>query len=119
MDIEYTSAGQLIAIEVKASGGPAFPSFELTANEWNAATRLGAAYRLVLIAQVKTTSPQVQIIDDLAALAHQGRIDIEPALWRVVMNEKPSKSFLDSTRPDPARRSTRSIPPTPDGQEGW
>jgi hypothetical protein len=83
-DIEYVSSGELIAVEVKATGGPAFLSFELTGNEWAAATRLGAAYRLVLVAHVTTRAPQLQIIEDPAALVRQGRIAIEPALWRVV-----------------------------------
>jgi hypothetical protein len=84
-DIEYKSTGKLQALEVKASGGPAFPSIELSANEWNAARRLGAAYRLVLVAQVRSTSPQIQIIENPAALVEQGRIGLEPAMWRLVM----------------------------------
>lgn len=86
-DIEYTSARELVAIEVKASGGPAFPSIELSANEWKAAIRLGAAYRLMLVAQVRTTSPRVQIIANPAALVQQRLIGIEPASWRLVMRE--------------------------------
>jgi hypothetical protein len=86
-DIEYTSAGELVAIEVKATGGPAFPSIELSANEWNAATRLGAAYRIMLVAEVKTRSAKVEVIGNPAELVQRGSISIEPALWRLVMRE--------------------------------
>jgi len=86
-DIEYTSAGELVAIEVKATGGPAFPYVELSANEWNAATRLGAAYRIMLVAEVKTRSAKVEVIGNPAELVQRGSIRIEPALWRLVMRE--------------------------------
>jgi hypothetical protein len=86
-DIEYTSAGELVAIEVKATGGPAFPFIELSANEWNAATRLRAAYRLMLVAEVRTRSAKVQVLDNPAALVQQGSISIEPVMWRLVMRE--------------------------------
>lgn len=82
-DIEFTSSGELIAIEVKASGGPAFPSIDLSANEWNAAIRLGTAYRVVLVGQVRTRSPLVEVIVDPASLVRQGRILLEPAVWRL------------------------------------
>lgn len=52
-DIEYRDdAGQLVAVEVKATTGPRFPAVELTANEWAAATKLRGQYRLVLVANV-------------------------------------------------------------------
>ena len=86
-DIEYTSAGELVVVEVKASGGPAFPSIELSANEWDAATRLGPAYRLILVAEVKTWSPKVEVIGNPASLANEGLITIQPASWRLVMRE--------------------------------
>lgn len=86
-DIEYFSAGQLNAIEVKATGGSKFPSIELSANEWNAAGRLGSAYRIFLVAQVKSTSPQIQFLSDPAALERQGRIALEPSMWRLVIRE--------------------------------
>jgi Domain of unknown function (DUF3883) len=86
-DIEYTSSAGLNAIGVKASAGPAFPSIELSSNEWASAKRLGAAYRLMLVAQVRTTSPQIQIIENPAALIEQGRIVIEPVMWRLLMRE--------------------------------
>jgi hypothetical protein len=75
-DIEYMSSGELNAIEVKASAGPAFPSIELSSNELASAKRLGAAYRLMLVAQVRTTSPQIQIIDNPAALIEQGIVKL-------------------------------------------
>ena len=82
-----TSSAGLNAIGVKASAGPAFPSIELSSNEWASAKRLGAAYRLMLVAQVRTTSPQIQIIENPAALIEQGRIVIEPVMWRLLMRE--------------------------------
>lgn len=85
-DIDYTSAGVLHAVEVKASGGAAFPSIEVSANEWNAAKRLGSAYCLVLVAHVRSTSPQIQIIENPAALVEEGQISLEPSMWRLAMS---------------------------------
>jgi hypothetical protein len=41
----------------------------------------------MLVAQVRTTSPQIQIIDNPAALVEQGQIALEPVMWRLVMRE--------------------------------
>jgi hypothetical protein len=87
-DIEYKSQEKLYVFEVKASGGPAFPSIEISANEWDAAKRLGSQYRLMLVAQVRSTSPQIQIIENPAALVDQGQVDLQPSMWRMVMREK-------------------------------
>lgn len=83
-DIEYQSNGELIAIEVKATGGPAFPSFEVTANEWNAAKSRGASYYLMLVAHVTTKTPSIQIIRDPFALFTGGLLNAEAAVWRLV-----------------------------------
>ena len=52
-DIEYiNSSGEIVGIEVKGSITKSFSSFELTANEWSAAKKLGDRYVLVLVADV-------------------------------------------------------------------
>ena len=63
-DIDYRSGGQLFAVAVKSTVGPSFLSIELTANEWRAAQRLGANYRLALVADVASTSPRIEFLDD-------------------------------------------------------
>jgi len=80
-DIEYQSSGRLIAVEVKASGGPAFPSVEITANEWAAAVEKGEDYRLYLVADVRSEKPKIQAIQNPAA---QPDIEAEPLIWRLV-----------------------------------
>jgi hypothetical protein len=85
-DIEYRSGGNLVAIEVKSSAGPAFPFLEVSANEWNAARRLGATYRLVLVADVKTRSPRVQVVENPADLVDRGIVRLEPAVWRMALH---------------------------------
>ena len=83
-DIEFRSSGQLIAVEVKATGGPAFPSIEVTANEWVAAQTVGANYRLCLVAEVRGTTPRIQMIENPAAMVAAGTFGATPSGWRLV-----------------------------------
>lgn len=82
-DIEYTSGGQLWAVEVKATSGPAMPSVELTANEWASAKALGERYRLALVARTLTKAPEVGFIDDVVNRVEQGEFGVEPLSWRL------------------------------------
>lgn len=84
-DIGYMTAGELIALEVKATGGPFFPSIEIIVNERNAAKRMREGYRLALVTRVKTKTPQVEILAIPVSMVRQKLVDIEPMMWRMMM----------------------------------
>ena len=81
-DIEYTSGEQLFAVEVKSTVGPSFLSIALTANEWRAAQRLGANYRLALVADVANTSPRIEFLDDPFKRVTDGGASVEPVAFK-------------------------------------
>ena len=81
-DIDYRSGGQLFAVEVKSTVGPSFLSMELTANEWRAAQRLGANYRLALVADVASTSPRIEFLDDPFKRVTDGAASVEPVAFK-------------------------------------
>jgi hypothetical protein len=73
-DIQYRDAdGELNAVEVKGASGSAFPNFELTQGEFNAARRFGRLYSVYLVADCFSSDPKVQRIHDPAALLQAGR----------------------------------------------
>ena len=82
-DLSYESGGQLVGVEVKATRGSAFPSVEITANEWQAAKALGGRYRLALVASAMTSSPRIDFIDDPAGLVDEGALMIETSVHKV------------------------------------
>jgi len=81
-DIDYRSGGQLFAVAVKSTVGPSFLSIELTANEWRAAQRLGANYRLALVADVASTSPRIECLDDPFKRVTAGAASVEPVAFK-------------------------------------
>ena len=81
-DIDYRSGGQLFAVEVKSTVGPSFLSIALTANEWRAAQRLGANYRLALVAEVASTSPRIEFLDDPFKRVTAGAASVEPVAFK-------------------------------------
>jgi hypothetical protein len=81
-DIEYTSGEQLFAVEVKSTVGPSFLSIALTANEWRAAQRLGANYRLALVADVASTSPRIEFLDNPFKRVTDGGASVEPVAFK-------------------------------------
>lgn len=83
-DISYLSGGEVVGVEVKATRGTAFPSVEITANEWSAAQKMRGRYRLALVAQVMTSNPVVSFIDDIAGQVARGRLGIEASVHRVI-----------------------------------
>lgn len=86
-DIEYQSNGNIVGVEVKATGGSYFPSIELTANEWDAAREKRSDYKLALVSRVRTEKPQVEFIDDPFGKADAGVFGVEPLSWRFVKVE--------------------------------
>lgn len=90
-DIEYTDpAGRLVAVEVKGTQGPLFPSVDVTKNEWDAARRLRDCFWLYLVANCIGTEPTVEAIRDPASLADTGAIDATPTQWRIEFRERPN-----------------------------
>lgn len=87
-DIQYKSGRKIVAIEVKASGGPSFPSIELSAHEWNAALQLGERYTIALVASVKSREPRLELLTNPARLAEQGQVAVQPAVWRLFMRSQ-------------------------------
>ena len=83
-DIEYTDpTGELNAVEVKGSSGAAFPNFEFTHGELEAARRLGPRYWIYLVANCLDTCPRLYRIQDPAALLSQGLLFAAPLAWRI------------------------------------
>lgn len=83
-DIEYTdSDGNLIAVEVKATTGPSFPSIEVTANEWEAALERRDHFKLILVTKALTDHPPVVQLKNPAALAERGELFITPTVFRL------------------------------------
>jgi len=82
-DIEYKSGDRLIAVEVKATVGPLFPSLEFTNNEWQAARRLRDSYKVLLVAGVLQDKPQLQLIIDPIAAVEHGALHAEASVWRI------------------------------------
>jgi hypothetical protein len=89
-DIEYNRAGdQRIAVEVKGTAGTFFPSFELTAREWEAAQTLRERYWLYLVADCLGATPLVQAIQDPAAMVMASWWTLAPVLWSITPRNGP------------------------------
>jgi hypothetical protein len=85
-DIEYLSeAGELNAVEVKATTASTFLNFELTAGELLAARNLGEKYWVYLVSDCLTTRPRLQIVKDPAGLLSRGLLRAEPLRWNVTL----------------------------------
>ncbi len=83
-DIEYTThAGVRIAVEVKGTSGTGMVSLEMTANEWEAAKRERAKYKLLLVSETLAGKPEVDVIDDPAGLLESGDLIVQPSTWRI------------------------------------
>jgi len=83
-DIEYTDpGGHVNAVEVKGTSGAAFPNFELTQGELDAARRLGKLYWIYLVANCLGTCPALYRIQDPASLIDQGLLSSVPLSWRI------------------------------------
>jgi hypothetical protein len=91
-DIEYLSeAGELNAVEVKASTASTFLNFQLTAGELSAAKDLGKNYWIYLVRDCLTTRPRLQVVNDPAALLAQGLLRAEPLSWNISLQHSPGK----------------------------
>lgn len=83
-DIEFLDElGEMIAVEVKGTTATSFQSIEITAQEWNEASRKGERYWLVLVAECLSEQPKIEVIKNPCALLGDGSWQIEPVLWRL------------------------------------
>ena len=83
-DIEYpTDNGEKNAIEVKGTQRSAFPSIELTKNEWQSAEKLRDHYSLFLVSKCLDTHPVIEVIRDPFKLFTEGELSVIPLAWRV------------------------------------
>jgi hypothetical protein len=83
-DIQFVSGGGVLRrIEVKGTQGPQFPSFEMTANEWMAATRHRSSYAVHLVAHCLSAGPSIDELDDPVGLHERGALSAAPSRWRV------------------------------------
>ena len=82
-DLQYENLqGEMIAVEVKGSAGPAFGSIDITAGEWRAALTLTNHYWLYLVANCFGKEPIVQRIQNPARLLDLGEATILPVVYR-------------------------------------
>ncbi len=82
-DISYVDeSGQTQAIEVKGTTASTFKSFELTANEFRAAKKLGNNYTIWLITNVGN-NPKPFTIPDPYYERESGNLAVTPSAWLV------------------------------------
>lgn len=83
-DIEYRrDDAALIAVEVKATSGSRFASIEITENEWSAAREMKERFCLLLVSNVKSLKPAIQVIWDPASLVDRGTWSSEATHYRL------------------------------------
>ncbi len=69
--------------------GSAFPSVEVTANEWRAAEKLRDRYRLVLVAKAGSRHPKIEFLDDPWGRSQTGELQILPLSWKIQRTARP------------------------------
>ena len=72
--------GTTIGLEVKGTTSQGFSSITMTANEWQAASRMGRDYWLVLVSSCETNAPKREIIIDPVARVGT-ELTVEPSEW--------------------------------------
>ena len=88
-DMEYKNKNNILqAIEVKSTTGSRFPSIEMTANEWDAASRLRENYHLALVANTLSDEPLIEFVDDPYGLFEEGALTAKPTTYQVERMEK-------------------------------
>lgn len=88
-DIMYSDIyGKPIYIEVKGTISKIFDNFNITINEWNAAQRHLDNYYLYLVSECIGIEPQIQILQNPFTMSHDGKLHIEPVVFKVSAFEK-------------------------------
>lgn len=82
-DIEYISAGALIAVEVKGTTLAQVGAVDITANEWAAAQRMGAHYCLAVVVRAESSRPTIAFEWDPWSSVSQQRLSATPSSWRI------------------------------------
>ena len=87
-DLEYVDEeGHLNAVEVKGAAGSAFPSFDITKNELEAAKRIGSRFWIYLVADCLGKYPKLYRIRNPAALLESGALSAQSVTWRITAAE--------------------------------
>jgi len=88
-DMEYKNKNNVLqAIEVKSTTGSRFPSIEITANEWEAASRLRENYHLALVAKTLSDEPLIEFVNDPYGLFEEGTLTAKPTTYQIERMEK-------------------------------
>lgn len=87
IELKYED-GRHDKIEVKGTGSKFFPSIELTANEWFAASTHRSSYWLYLVTNCLSDNPSIQKLQDPFSLVEEGTFTLTPVLWRFEMIQK-------------------------------
>lgn len=83
-DIQYcVRDDQLVAVEVKGTRGPMFPSVELTQNEWQAAREKRSDYGLYLLANCCSDAPRLEQLLDPVGRTEAGELVASPTGWQL------------------------------------
>jgi hypothetical protein len=72
-----------VAVEVEGTTADAFPSLEVTANEWEAAAEKADDYWPYLVTRCTSKKPCILPLQNLFQQHTHGRIAAVPALWRL------------------------------------
>lgn len=80
--------GAVVGYEVKSTTGSAFSSFDLTENELRSAREMGERYVLVLVSNVETKSPKIQLLCNPAKMLDEGELNSRPVVFRI---DRPKK----------------------------
>jgi hypothetical protein len=87
-DIEYrNTSGDLVAVEVKSSQLSSMSELEITANEWEAADKLGDNYWLYLVADCLGKTPTIERIQNPYKKYMEKNLYAEPSRFRIFWTE--------------------------------
>ena len=89
MGYRYRENGLTVGVEVKSTRGSAFPSIEITANEWQAAEELRGRYRLALVLKACSNKPSIEFLDDPWGKTQSGKLSSSPLSWRIQRTSEP------------------------------
>jgi hypothetical protein len=89
--LSFETDGAERRIEVKATTGKTMIALELTANEWKSAQESPAGrYWLYLVTKTMSKKPQVEFMQDPAALVRRADLSLEPCVFRLNLHRQDS-----------------------------
>ena len=82
-DLQYNEGSRVIAVEVKGTTGRQFANFDLTEKELQAVIALGKDYQIWLVADIRSATPTLEIVNNPAQLLASGEWTKSPLLWQI------------------------------------